>query len=155
MLAQVQAVEIEVLARRGVSIREIAKQLRCSRNTVRRYLREATAEPQYGPREPRPTKLDPYKPYLLERIEAARAHWRTAVVLHGEIQEMGYAGGITRLRMFTHARRVGEPEPVVRFKTSPGKQMQADFAHIRRSQTIRHLRRVEMRRRCYCASLRC
>ena len=124
--------EIKVLARRGASIREIAKQLRCSRNTVRRYLREATTEPQYGPREPRPTKLDPYKPYLLERIEAARPHWIPAVVLHREIQEMGYPGGITRLRMFTHARRVGEPEPVVRFETSPGKQMQADFTHIRR-----------------------
>ena len=25
-----------------------------------------------------------------------------------------------------------EPEPVVRFETPPGKQMQADFTHVRR-----------------------
>lgn len=51
------------MARRGVSIREMAKQLGCSRNTIRRYLREADAQ-QYKPREARTTKLDPYKDYL-------------------------------------------------------------------------------------------
>jgi transposase len=59
MLTQEQAVEFKVLARRGLGIREIAKRLGCSRNTVRRYLREAPAPSQYGPRAPRPTKLDP------------------------------------------------------------------------------------------------
>ena len=54
------------------------------------------------------------------------------MVLHREIQEMGYPGGITRLRMFAHARRGSEPDPVVRFETPPGKQMQADFTQIRR-----------------------
>lgn len=47
------------MARRGVSIREMAKQLGCSRNTIRRYLREADAQ-QYRPREARATKLDSY-----------------------------------------------------------------------------------------------
>jgi transposase len=132
MVTQEQAVEIKVLARRGASIREIAKQLGCSRNTVRRYLREAPTVPQYGPRAPRSTKLDPFKPYLLERIEAARPHWIPAVVLHREIQEMGYPGGVTQLKDFINTWRVGEPESVVRFETPPGKQMQADFTHIRR-----------------------
>ncbi|PTN48565.1 IS21 family transposase, partial [Achromobacter xylosoxidans] len=74
MLTQEQAVEIKVMARRGVSIREMAKQLGCSRNTIRRYLREADAQ-QYKLREARTTKLDPYKDYLHGRIEAARPHW--------------------------------------------------------------------------------
>jgi hypothetical protein len=43
MLTQEQAVEIRVMARRGGGVRAIAKQLGCSRNTVRRYLREADA----------------------------------------------------------------------------------------------------------------
>lgn len=124
--------EIKVLARRGASIREIARQLGCSRNTVRRYLRESSAPPQYGPRAPRPTKLDPFKTHLRARIEAARPHWIPAVVLHREILELGYSGGVTQLKAFINTCRVKEPEPVVRFETPPGKQMQADFTHIRR-----------------------
>ncbi|AHV93296.1 IS21 family transposase [Bordetella holmesii] len=131
MLTQEQAVEIKVMARRGVSIREMAKQLGCSRNTIRRYLREAGAQ-QYKPREARTTKLDPYKDYLHGRIEAARPHWIPAAVLLREIQELGYPGGVTQLKEFLGGYKHQEPEPVVRFETPPGKQMQADFTHIRR-----------------------
>jgi predicted transcriptional regulator len=38
------------MARRGEGVREIARQLGCSRNTVRRYLRDENAR-RYGPRE--------------------------------------------------------------------------------------------------------
>jgi transposase len=86
MLTQEQAVEIKVLARRGTSVREIARQTGISRNTVRRYLRDEEAR-RYKDREPRPTKLDPFKPYLLERIEAARPHWIPATVLLREVRE--------------------------------------------------------------------
>jgi transposase len=57
-------VEVRVLHRQGQSVRAIAKELGCSRNTVRRYLREAGAA-RYGPRAPRRCKLDPYKAYVL------------------------------------------------------------------------------------------
>lgn len=123
--------EIKVLARRGVPIREIARQMGCSRNTVRRYLRDAKAE-RYGPREARPTKLDGYKDYLLARIEAARPHWIPAVVLHREIRDLGYEGGITQLKAFVAQHKRVEVDPVVRFETPPGRQMQADFTHVRR-----------------------
>ncbi len=63
MLTQEQAVEIRVLARRGVGLREIARQMGCSRNTVRRYLRDTQA-PRYKPRAARSTKLDAFKDYL-------------------------------------------------------------------------------------------
>ena len=53
MLTQEQAVEIRVMARRGEGVREIARQLGGSRNTVRRYLRDEHAR-RYGPRAPRP-----------------------------------------------------------------------------------------------------
>ena len=81
MLTQEQTVEIKVLARRGLAIRDIARQLGCSRNTVKRYLKEADAS-RYGPRQARPTKLDPFKAYVLERIEAARPYWIPAAVLN-------------------------------------------------------------------------
>ena len=47
---------------KGKSIREIARTLRVSRNTVRRYL-GAEGLPRYE-REARPSKLDPYNPIL-------------------------------------------------------------------------------------------
>src|SRR4029078_12623550 len=94
MLTQEQAVEIKVLARRGVPIREIARQLGCSRNTVRRYVSDDDAV-RYAARAPRPTKLDPFKGYVLERIEAARPHWIPAAVLHRELRERGLTAGVS------------------------------------------------------------
>lgn len=64
--------EIKVLARRGTAVREIARQTGLSRNTVRRYLRDEQAG-RYKQREARPTKLDPFKDYLLERGAGAGA----------------------------------------------------------------------------------
>jgi transposase len=124
-------VEIRVLARRGMGIREIAKQMGCSRNTVRRYLRDEEAQ-RYGPRAVRGTKLDAHKAYLLERIEAARPRWIPAVVLWREIRERGYEGGLTQLKVYLQAYKRVEPEPVIRFETAPGEQLQADFTVIRR-----------------------
>jgi transposase len=95
MLTQEQAVEIKVLARRGVAIREIARQLGYSRNTVKRYLSD-THVARYRPRVPRPTKRDPFKAYVLERIEAARPYWIPAAVLHRELHERGYSGSLKR-----------------------------------------------------------
>ncbi|SAL88853.1 integrase catalytic subunit [Caballeronia arvi] len=123
--------EIKVLARRGTAVREIARQTGLSRNTVRRYLRDEQAR-RYKPREPRTTKLDPFKDYLLERVAAARPHWIPATVLLREVQEAGYAGGISQLKAFLAPHKHPEAEPVVRFETPPGKQMQADFTVIRR-----------------------
>jgi transposase len=70
MLVAEEAVEIRVLKRQGKSIREIARMLDVSRNMVRRYLR-GEGLPRYE-REARPSKLDPYKHYIDERVKAGR-----------------------------------------------------------------------------------
>lgn len=119
------------MARRGEGVRSIAKQLGCSRNTVRRYLREDAAS-RYGPRAARVCKLDAYSDYLSERVRQARPRWIPATVLLREISERGYDGGISQLKAWLAPLKKGEPEPVVRFETPPGKQMQADFTHVRR-----------------------
>ena len=118
------------MARRGESVRSIARELGCSRNTVRRYLRGDQAE-RYGPRAVRACKLDGYKAYLQERIDQARPRWIPATVLMREIAERGYDGGISQLKAWLAPFKVSEPEPVVRFETPPGKQMQADFTTVR------------------------
>jgi transposase len=65
-----EALEIRVLHRHGKSIREIEREMGVSRNTVRRYLRDAEAA-RYKSRPPRPTKLDPFKGYVIERLRSA------------------------------------------------------------------------------------
>jgi transposase len=121
MLTQEQSVELRVLAKRGAGIREIARQLGHSRNTVRRYLRDEQAQ-RSGPRAARPTKLGSHKAYVLERIAAARPHWIPATVLLRELRERGYEGGITQLKEFVaNHKQSSKAEPVVRFETEPGK----------------------------------
>ena len=93
------ALEIRVLHRHGKSIREIARETGTSRNTVRRYLRDEEAA-RYKPRPPRPTKLDPFKAYVIERLGSAAPEWIPASVLLMELRERGYSGGYTMLKMF-------------------------------------------------------
>lgn len=66
------------------------------------------------------------------RIEAALPNWIPAAVLLREIQELGYPGGVTQLEELSGGYKHRKPEPMVRLETPPGKQMQADFTHIRR-----------------------
>ncbi len=49
-----------------------------------------------------------------------------------ELQEAGYEGGVSQLKAFLAPHKRVAAEPVVRFETPPGKQMQADFTVIRR-----------------------
>jgi transposase len=130
MLTQEEVVEVRVLARQGKGVREIARDLGVSRNTVRRYLRGA--ESRYSPRPERPTKLAPFKDYVRERLASARPDVIPATVLLREIAEQGYSGGISQLKAFMAPLRRETSEPVVRFETAPGEQMQADFTTIRR-----------------------
>lgn len=133
MLTQEQAVEVRVLARQGKGVREIARELGLSRNTVRRYLR-GEVFPAHRVRAPRPTKLDPFKAYLAMRVREAHPDWLPATVLLRELQAEGYAGGISQLKAFLaplkSAREV--VDPLVRFETAPGQQLQVDFVTFRR-----------------------
>jgi transposase len=133
MLVAEEAVEIRVLRRQGKSIRAISRMLDVSRNTVRRYLR-SSGLPRYQ-REVRPSKLDPFKQYLDERVKAATPDWIPATVLLRELRALGYAGGYSILKDYLATLRpVVKPEPLIRFETDPGRQLQADFATIRRGQ---------------------
>ena len=62
---------IHQLREQGLTVSEIARRMRVDRKTVRRYLQYGVEQPRYGPRAPRPQKLDPYRAYL-------RGGWRSA-----------------------------------------------------------------------------
>lgn len=132
MLGGELALEIRVLAKHGKGVREIAREVGVSRNTVRRYLRDPEAA-RYRPRPSRPGKLAAFEGYIAEWVAAAAPERLEATVLLRELRERGYAGGYSILKEhLARLRPVAAPEPVVRFETAPGEQMQVDWAVIRR-----------------------
>jgi transposase len=57
----------------GLTLTAIAERVGCDRRTIRRWIAggELDRDPgaaRYGPRPPAPTKLDPYKPLIRERL---------------------------------------------------------------------------------------
>jgi len=132
MISREELMTITILHQQGLSQRAIAKQLGVSRNTVKRYLSEPEDDPIYSPRPKTISKLDDFKPYLKARIAQANPINLSAVVLLREIQERGYEGKITILRMYLYQLRgTHTPQEVVRFETPPGKQMQVDWGKMR------------------------
>lgn len=132
MLNQESLVDIHVLHQQGHSIRAISRQLGIARNTVRNYLRDIARTPVYGPRQERPSKLDPFKSYIHERIEAAKPYWIPGAVLFREIETLGYDGKEGIVKIYIRQFKPKTEEDVVRFETAPGQQMQVDFTTIRR-----------------------
>lgn len=131
MLTQERFVTIHVLKHQGHSIRAIAKEVGVSRNTVRRYLRDMNAQPIYPQRPPRPTKLAPFESYIKARIDAAKPYWIPATVLLAEIADLGYTGAISQLKAYIRPFKASvNHDPIVRFETEPGQQMQVDFTTI-------------------------
>ncbi len=139
MISKEELMNIQVLHQQGHSQRAIAKQLGISRNTVKNYLTSNPSEPKYSNRPKTNSKLDGYKPFLHSRIAQAAPIHLSAVVLYREIKEQGYAGSLSLLRHYLHQYR-GKPEvqPVKRFETPAGKQMQVDWGQMRGGKTPIH-----------------
>lgn len=127
--------EIKLLRRQGLSLRQIAAEVGCAVNTVRSHL-ASPDRPRYERKVARVTKLAPYESYLRERQAAAHPHWIPASVLMREIVALGYAGCASQLRAFMHTLKPTEPvEPLVRFETPAGHQMQVDWVEFRKGST--------------------
>jgi transposase len=120
--------QIYELHGRGLSIRRIAEELGLARNTVRKYLREPGI-PTMRPRPARPSKLEPHRAFLEERLGAGVTN--TSVLLR-ELRARGYAGGVTILKEYVQPhRRPRQPVATVRFETPPGEQAQVDWGYFR------------------------
>ena len=84
--------EINQLKREGLSILAISNLTGYDRKTIRKYLLEPTARPKYPPRPKPAGKLEPFKVYLDERLEAGV--WNARVLLR-ELRSRNYTGGYT------------------------------------------------------------
>ncbi len=80
--------QVHALLEQGVSLRTITREMRLSRETVRKYARAAAA-PTPQPRAKRASLLDPYKAHLIERWNGGCS---VGTELLREIQKQGYTG---------------------------------------------------------------
>ena len=128
----------------GMSKAAIARQVGVSRRTVYRWIESGQLDRElddeavkYGPRRPRPSKLDPYKGIVRARL--AEYPELSAVRLFQEIQAAGYPGGYGQVKRYVRrVRPRPAAEPVQRFETPPGHQGQVDFAEFRLPWGKRH-----------------
>lgn len=119
--------DVKVLHRQGVSIRRIARETGLSRKTVRKLLKEAAPKP-YGPRRPRPRKIDRFVGRL-EELLTQRPSAR-ATVLHELLVAEGYTGHYEQVKCWVRGWRREETarrRACVRFETAPGLEGQFDW----------------------------
>lgn len=91
-----------------LSIREIVRRTGLSRNTIRKYLRSDTVEPQFKVPK-RPSKLDPFaqqlSAWLQRELVRSRKQKRTVKQLHADLVSLGYNGSYGRVAAFARAWR--------------------------------------------------
>lgn len=117
--------EIHRMFHEGYKIRKIARTLKLSRDSVKRYLD--------NPNPPKPvvvrtSKLDPFKQEiqgLLERDPSV-----SGAVLYQRLRPQGYTGGRSILGDYLKQIRPKEKRAYVRFESPPGEQFQIDWGHF-------------------------
>ncbi|MGO0790447.1 hypothetical protein ACTOWA_11325 [Herbaspirillum seropedicae] len=96
-----------------MSIREIARRLDISRNTVRRYIRSDVSEPAYPARRS-PSSLDDFTARLSAWLSAdavkSRKQRRTLKQMFLDLRELGYEGSYDRVAAFSRQWEVGQME---------------------------------------------
>jgi transcriptional regulator with XRE-family HTH domain len=96
-----------------VPLREIARRLGISRNTVRRYLRSETTEPSYAERRST-SGLDKYSVQLSGWLKAEttkpRKQRRNLKQIHEDLRELGYEGSYDRVAAFARQWKAGQTE---------------------------------------------
>jgi len=122
---------------KGKSIKEIVRELKVSRNTVRKVLRSGATCFEYA-REVQPLpKLGPWRAELdrmLATNEAKSARERlTLIRLFEELHGLGYEGGYDAVRRYARARRrargAATAEAYVPLSFAPGEAYQFDWSH--------------------------
>jgi len=117
------------LHRQGASVSAIARRTGFDRKTVRKVIAGGLEPAIYGPRQRKVTQLQPFEPYLRERLAAVPE--LTGRRLHRELAALGYHGGYSAVTDLLREIRPDAPPPFeLRFETPPGQQAQVDFAHF-------------------------
>jgi len=98
-----------------VSLREIARRLGISRNTVRRYLRSDAIEPAYPDRRT-PSALDQYafklSSWLKTESTKSRKQRRSLKQIHADLCALGFEGSYDRVAAFARQWRLDQQDRV-------------------------------------------
>jgi transposase len=119
--------------RDGKSIRQIARELDHSRNTIRKALKHP--EPGSAIRNRHAPKLGPFYEIIdqiLRDDELAPPKQRhTAMQVHRRLRdERGYSGGYAQVQRYLLKHRQAKKETFIPLGHLPGERLEADFGHI-------------------------
>jgi transposase len=88
---------VHELLTQGAGFRQIARHLRWSHRTVAKYAHAATWQELLVGQKPRPSQVDPFKPYLMRRVGDGCLR---ASTLYREITAQGFTGSYAIVRKF-------------------------------------------------------
>jgi transposase len=130
---QVHVIRHKVLIE-GCSRRSVAREMGVSRNTVRKYLREAAPRRVEAQSRARPV-LERVAPRLEELLEAwsrrtTRKQRITATRLYRQLREEGFSVGVTTVREWLREWRRERAEVYVPLVHRAGDEGQADFFEV-------------------------
>ncbi len=130
---------VHSLKKQGDSINSISKTLGLNKRTVIKRLKE---EKLISKKRISPSKLDKFKPYIDERMKNMLPKRISSTVVFLEISDMGYTGKIRILKKYMSelfkSYVSAKEEPIVRFETDPGVQMQIDWTTVRSGRNPLH-----------------
>jgi transposase len=121
--------------RDGKSIRQIARELDHSRNTVRKALKQSGPDPLPATRNRPAPLLDPVRPVIDQVLrddeDAPPKQRHTAAQLFRRLRdEHGYRGGYGQVRRYVREHRRRHRETFIPLGHLPGRRLEADFGHI-------------------------
>jgi len=131
-MEQVHVIRHKVL-REGQSVRQVARELGVSRNTIGKYLREAE------PIRTRRARARPVWEQVKPRLDELLAEWEprttakqrlTGTRLQRQLAGEGYAIGTTLIRQYLRERRRQRQEVYIPLIHRPGEEAQVDFFEV-------------------------
>lgn len=126
MLSQDQWSDIRLMAKSGKPIKQIAREVGASKNTIKRIIRSEMRRP-YQRTALKPSLLEEYMPFLLERAPGV---YFNATILFRELQDRGYTGSYSTVKTAVKPLRdtfFQAQTASIRFETPPGHQAQMDW----------------------------
>lgn len=136
MLKKGEVKMIHKMLKDGLSKSAVARKLGVSRDTVAKYAKLPEGYIPAIKREPVSTTVDPYLPNIARMLE--EAHKLGVLIpstsIYQEIQKLGYRGSLRWMKDVVKRhelrQKVKDEEPLVRFETKKGQQMQVDWVEF-------------------------
>jgi len=116
--------KVKAMNAQGIGIKKIARTLKISKNTVRKYLR-SNLPPEFHPRD-YTRIIDPYVDDIKEMIQKGYIGTR----IHEELTAMGFNGSLSTVHRLIRGIKedIKRSEKITtRYETPPGYQMQYDW----------------------------